>query len=327
MMMRSDDEVKLKRFLLGELSEPETERVERRLLEDDELFELTEAFEWEMLEDCALGRLPPEERERVLARLASTPQGKRRLALAGGLAEISRERARGDDETPTAEIVPFPWRRPTPAARARPWIALAAALLLALLGAWLGIRQLGDGTGSAAPATEARRTPSTPPAQAPPAEGERIAGPTARPLDELPEAPPPTAPEAPRDDSAARPAPPRRPEPAVLQLALAVLRGAGGPPRLEVPPGTERVEIQLDVTGYGDYESFDATLRDAARLEVAWRAEGIRPRRLDGGPTLVLEVPAQDLPSGRYELEVGGRPVEGAREELSFQELEVVRRP
>lgn len=313
--MRSDDEERLKRFLLGELPEPETERVERRLLEDDELFELAEALEWELLEDCALGRLAPEEEERVMARLASTPQGRRRLALAGSLAAAARERSR-ETEATTGQIVPFPRRRP-PEARARRWAALAAAVLLALLGVWLGIRQLGTGAGDAAPEMEARQAPAPPLPEPPAAEGDRLADPTPE-VPEVAEIPP---------KPPARAEPPRRSAPAVLQLALAALRGAGDLPRLEVPPGTERVEIQLDVTGYEGYEAFDAVLRDAARQEVAWRAADLHPRHLDGGTTLVLEIPAEDLPAGRYELEVGARPAEGTREELSFQELEIARRP
>src|ERR1700710_2428723 len=80
----TDDEL-LRGYLLGELPEEEAERLERRLLAEDDLFELSEALEADLLAACARGELDATERERVLRRLASSPSGRERLALARAL--------------------------------------------------------------------------------------------------------------------------------------------------------------------------------------------------------------------------------------------------
>src|SRR4051795_5122885 len=76
----TDDEL-LRSYLLGELTAEEEDAVEGRLLREDELFELSEAIEADLLAEFAQGGLTPAERERVLQRLASSPQGQERLRL------------------------------------------------------------------------------------------------------------------------------------------------------------------------------------------------------------------------------------------------------
>src|SRR5215211_3520558 len=86
-----DDEI-LRRYLLGGLEEEQADDLERRLLEDGELFELAEAVEGDLLAAAARGDLPPAERGHVLRRLAASPEGRTRLALARGLTSLGRAR-------------------------------------------------------------------------------------------------------------------------------------------------------------------------------------------------------------------------------------------
>src|SRR5689334_21850067 len=100
------DEELLYRFLLGELAEDEEEIVEQRLLQEDALFELCEAIEGDLLAASVRGELTPEENERVLARLAASPGGRTRLALA-------QEFVRAAEEIPAKPApAPLPFRRP-----------------------------------------------------------------------------------------------------------------------------------------------------------------------------------------------------------------------
>ena len=62
--------------------EEEADRLEQRLLAEDELFELAEAVEADLLAAADRGELTPAERERVQQRLAASPRGRERLALA-----------------------------------------------------------------------------------------------------------------------------------------------------------------------------------------------------------------------------------------------------
>jgi hypothetical protein len=122
----SEDEL-LRRYLLEELPQEEADELDRRLLVDDELFVLAEAVEADLLAAAARGELAPAERERVLKRLASSPQGRERLALAWALNRAA------DEEHRKADVVqfPLPTRRSWKPAL---WTAMAASLLAAVIG-------------------------------------------------------------------------------------------------------------------------------------------------------------------------------------------------
>ncbi len=113
----TDDEL-LRSYLLGELPEEEADRLEQRLLAEDELFELSEAVEADLLAACARGELAPAERERVQQRLASSPRGRERLALAHALNTLA-----GSSGRAAAPVVLFPRRAATPRPRSAgpPW--------------------------------------------------------------------------------------------------------------------------------------------------------------------------------------------------------------
>src|SRR5262245_44273053 len=81
----------LRSYLLGELPEEEVARLERRLIEDDELFDLCEAVEADLLAAADRGELTAVEKEQVRRRLASSPAGQRRFALARSLNTAARE--------------------------------------------------------------------------------------------------------------------------------------------------------------------------------------------------------------------------------------------
>ncbi len=128
--MEHDDEL-LRSYLLGELTEDEAEGLEGRLLAEDDLFELSEAVEADLLAEYAQGGLAPTERERVQRRLASSPQGRERLAMTRALRLLAAS------DPKMGSVLPFAPH----AAPARPMLsagsALAAGLLIAAGLAWL----------------------------------------------------------------------------------------------------------------------------------------------------------------------------------------------
>ena len=87
-----DDPTLLRNYHLGELTEDKVDAVERRLLADDDYFELVEAVEGDLLTDCANGALSPREHARVMRGLASSPRGRARLSASRELAILSQER-------------------------------------------------------------------------------------------------------------------------------------------------------------------------------------------------------------------------------------------
>ncbi|MEO6194504.1 MAG: hypothetical protein ABIS20_15950 [Thermoanaerobaculia bacterium] len=280
----ADDEL-LRSYLLGALPEEEADRLEQRLLAEDELFELSEAVEADLLAACARGELAPAERERVQQRLASSPRGRERLALAHALNTLA-----GSSERAAAPVLPFHPRVATPARPAFRWAALAAALLAAAGLSWYALERPHGG-------------------EAPPWVAQERPAPAS-----------PRAPEAPRG----APAPKPEPTKAVFQLALMSLRGAEAAQKLRVRTGTDIVELQIGVEGMEDLKTFHLTLRNR-KAETVWEGDGLEPVKLDGVRALVVDLPAGQIPAGTYEIQARGLTHGGEPEDLSPLEIEVVR--
>lgn len=78
----SEDEAVLVRYLLGQCSPDERDRVERRYFADDSYFELLEAVEARLNDDYAAGRLPPEEMAAFRSHYLASPRNRRQLQRA-----------------------------------------------------------------------------------------------------------------------------------------------------------------------------------------------------------------------------------------------------
>jgi hypothetical protein len=302
---RSDAEL-VRSYLLGELSAEEAERTEGRLLAEDELFELAEAVEADLLAAADRGELTPAERERVEQRLAASPGGRERLALARSLNQAARRPPQAAETA--SPVVPFRPRSPRPprSAAASPairWAALAAGVLAVSGLSWYALERPHGGESAPLIARE-RPAPAHPVAPRPPA----------------PAALPPARPAGGDEPQTAK----REPAKVVLQLALMTTRGSETVRRLDLPRGAEIVELQLGIEGMEEFKSFDVAVKDHA-AQTVWERSGIEPKTLDGVPSLVADLPADRLPSGRCEIKVQGLTPGHAPEDLSAQPIEVTR--
>src|SRR5579872_3336943 len=308
---RSDEEL-VRSYLLGELPEAEAERTEGRLLAEDELFELAEAVEGDLLAAADRGELTPEEKARVEQRLAASPGGRERRALARLLNQAANRAARPSpqtqDPTPAAQVVPFRRRSRVSSSPVVRWTALAAGLAAAAGLSWYALERPHGGESAPLIAHErpapAHPVPSRnePPAPVPP-----------------PEPATGTTGTAGEERQIAK----REPAKVLLQLALMTTRGAGSVRRLDLPRGTEIVELQIGTEGMEDFKSFDVAVKHAA--QTVWERRGIEPRTLSGVPSLVAELPAGRLPSGKCEIRVQGLTPGREPEDLSSLEVEVTR--
>ncbi len=291
--LNPSDEELVRSYLLGELPEAAADLAEGRLLAEDELFELAEAVEADLLAAADHGELTPEEKGRVEQRLAASPEGRRRLALARSLNRAARPRPQAQGPTVTAAVVPLR-RRPVvfspPAVR---WMALAAGLVAVSGLSWYALERPHGGESAALIARER------------PAPAHSVA--------------PPAGPAAAEEPQTAK----REPARVVLQLVLLTTRGSAAVRRLDLPRGTEIVELQIGTEGMEEFKSFDVAVRHAAR--TVWEKSGIEPRTLSGVPALVAELPADRLPAGKCEIKVQGLTPGRAPEDLSTQEIEVTR--
>jgi anti-sigma factor RsiW len=305
----SDDEL-LRSYFLGEMSQEEAEELEKRF-GDDELFKLAEAIESDLLAAAARGELAPAERERVLKRLASSPQGRERLAFLRAL-----NKAADEEKHATPKVVRFPDRAPA-SRRVAQWVIALAASLLVITGLiWYEISKQNSIEAQLPAGQQAQGQSNVVLPKSP--EEQPVAGPV-RPVPAVP------------DQMAGKE---ERPVPetvkpigrVLLQLALAEQRDgavAGLLKTLHMTPDIGVVELQLNVAGFEELESFNVALRNKEQNTI-WQKNGLKPRSLNGGLALVLEVPAEKLAAaGRYEVHIQGVPAEGETEELSL-EFEVV---
>lgn len=290
-----DDDVLVRRYLLGELGEGERETVEQRLLADDDFFELTEAVEGDLLAACVRNEVGPAERERIIRRLASSRTGHARLALAQALNHF------GDTRTVTQTMRtfadPLPFRRPEPM-RHRPTVVrfatMAASLAAAVLAVVLVAPKVPKGTG----ATLVTRISG-------PIQVHKAAPPAPRPAQKLASAntstPSPQATEH-------TPARPPRPAPVVLLLALSTLRSEGQPASepLRIRHSDQTVEIRMPISEQEPYRSYRVTVTDAATGSEVWSGEA-RPRTAGGERAIVVSLKAAAvLRAGRIEVELSG---------------------
>lgn len=162
-----DDEL-LRSYLLGKLPDEDADRLEERLLADENLFDLAEAVELDLLAAADRGGIKPAEREEILRKLAASPRGRERLALARSLNILA------DEKAVERTVVPFPRRAPSFPPPAIHWMALAASLTMVVglgLFAWIN-----RGNAPVAPVTISHRgqtpaptpQPSPTPSPAPP---------------------------------------------------------------------------------------------------------------------------------------------------------------
>jgi uncharacterized membrane protein YccC len=290
----------LRSYLLGELDEAEADALEIRLLQDDALFELAEAVEEDLLAAWARGDLTVDAGQKVVRRLAASPRGRARLALAEGLTSQAQALPRAP--------LPFRPRVPRVEHPVFRFAAMAAGVLVTAGGVWLALQTAHPGN-----APLANRLPSPLPKTMP-------APPSSPPPEQTPSAQIAAKPSA-------KPAPRRPPLVAVVfELALSTTRSAEQHhPVMTIPAGTRQVEIQLPLDeGLGDsFKTYRAAVLDAASGAEVWSQESLTPRAGKDGPLVVLSLPAAKLPEGLYQVDLRGHGEDGALELVGLPSFEV----
>lgn len=255
--------LRARRYLLGLAAESERAGLEDEYLRDEDALDRIEAAEDELIEDYLADQLSPEER-RAFERdyLASAPH-RHRVEVIRRLQEEAGRR-RGADVAPIATPLPTvsTLRRP-----AWPWIALAAAVSLAVAGSlWLA-RSDEDAPASAS------RSPGVSEPESPAAT--------------------PSQPPAPRN-------PPGSGSVLAISLSpIAVRAGADRAP-VVVPDGTEALDITLEGdAGDGPALRGSASIQTVGGVQV-WRGEISAGNDLAPGAIGRVRVPATSLPIDDY---------------------------
>lgn len=82
MALNNDDQAQMREYLLGKLSDEEQQKIEERLMVEDELLDEFEASKDEVIEDYHAGELTQNERHWLEAHFLASPEGRERYLFA-----------------------------------------------------------------------------------------------------------------------------------------------------------------------------------------------------------------------------------------------------
>lgn len=320
-----------RRYLLGRLPEEERDALELRLLTDDDTYRAVLAAEDELLDAYARGELSAADRRAFDEHLRPQPDLAERLSFARALqaygAEAASPQSAGWSDRLAAWLTSLV---PAPAPALRLATAGLAVVLLATAG-WLAwhsaelsrqVDELQAERGAlagerrdlmasrdrladelaAARAAAADRHAST----------EELAAARAR-VDEL---------ETELESARRQRVEPRR-EPVTASFLLALATRSAGTPELSLPAAADVVRLQLDTAGDDAYfDAFRVRLQGADGAQV-WSRAGLAADATTG--TVDVELPAELLPSGHYEVLLEGLGGDRQRELVGAYEFDVKR--
>jgi len=277
-------------YLLGQLPEAETERLDELSITDDECALRIRAVEHDLVDAFARGELEGVVLEQFRASYLTNPSRRASIRFAEALQSI-------DDRSGSAPTSASGGWHTTLARATRSWalrLATAASVLLATTSLWLALdnRTLRERVTS-----DGRRHDQ----QLRAAEA-RVAD-TSRRL-------------------SAEPTPPLH---AVATLVLAPqLRGGRHLPTLTLTSGSRDVAIQLDLEPV-DYPSYGATLVASIDNRVLWRSDRLVARTVNDRQRIDLALPAAVLSPRSYLIRVSGVPARGPSEIVGEYRFNVVR--
>lgn len=330
-------------YLLGRLPDDEQVRIEEHAFSDRRYLQNIEAVESDLIDEYVRGGLSAEERKQFENRFLASRERQQKVEFARALAHVAgasvaTEEAGAHVALPQLRV---PWWKSlfAPAGNRRPafGFAMAAASLLIVMGlSWLIIQT------SRQRAELARLRAEQQSQQERQAELERQAAQERERNEEL--ATQLKREQQGREQSEAevrrlqqeldRPAPPRKeeaPAPSYATIASLILlpgvsRGAQGErQQLVLPRGARLARLQIGLEPTDEYKSFRVELSTRAGRVVLNR-DNMRPRQTRAGRALILELPANALDAGEYELSLKGINDAGRVEDVGYYYFSVLKK-
>jgi len=281
----------IRKYLLGQLPESETERLDEQSIADDECAELVRAVEYDLADAFVRGELHGTELEYFRARFMTTSRRREAVRFAEALQSLAVPS--GQPRVPE----PSHGERPAGGPRWTRWLLVAAVFVLAMASAWQAfdnraLRARLAGAESAREALERDRQRRDADASQRRATVQPSAGAEQTPL-------------------------------ATLVLAPQ-LRGASRVPTLALTGSSGDLVVRLDLEPV-DYPAYTAMLLTATGTREAWRADQLSARSIGGQKTLDLHLPVTVLSPQEYVIRVSGVPARGALEIVGEYRFAVVR--
>jgi hypothetical protein len=342
-----DDDLMIK-YLLGEASEQEQSRLEEEYFADDALFEQLLAAEDDLIDSYVRGDLSSHEHKLFERSFLTSHRRRERVELARGLRRaISTELAAAgehllneEQKSAVGEDKAMWWRSLLAALSGKnPTLGFAlAALLFVVLGAAsvLLLQQRHEDRRLASSPAVPQQKDVPPQLAAPdgaadqtPNNSKQETSPRNSPAQELTAKPQqPRVKEGanyhvPRHDDGAKQLSPR-PIIASFVLAPGLSRDINEASNLAVPPGTDRLRLQLNFVD-DNYSAYRAVLETAEGKKI-WSQSALKSRSGDSGNAVVLTLPADLLKDGDYILTLGGVTPRQEIEDVSEYSFRIVRK-
>ena len=99
MALSDHDQTRIREYLLGNLTEEEQQKIEERLMVEDDLFEELEISKGELIEEYRSDELPRKERSWFEQNYLATPEGRQRYAFAAALECVMQPSAQPERPT------------------------------------------------------------------------------------------------------------------------------------------------------------------------------------------------------------------------------------
>lgn len=309
-MRKTNDEILLRRYFLGDLPQGVRVRLEDRYLVDVELFEELLAAENDLIDAYVRGELTEAETQQFEMEYLKSPERRDRLDFARALSQVS---ALGD-ETLTSQRGSL-WKKIWAALSIRhgipQWVLAAAVVVIVASGSWLLVlnKRLRDGLEHAqAGQAELRREEN--------ALRQQIAESKGTPKDQVHENQ--------QGSDVAKLEPPMGLE-MTLRLTPGIARSTGIPPKtLDLSPPISQVRLQL-MLDRGDYQTYEAVLLTADGKELS-RERELKIQPMGGSTVVALRIPAQSIDAGDYIVRLTGRTADGGDEDVAAYSFRVLRR-
>jgi hypothetical protein len=92
MALNNNDQARVREYLLGRLSHEEEEKIEERLMVDDEFFEVLEISKGEILEEYSAGELSQTDRKSFEEGYLASPEGRKRFTFSVALDRLRQRK-------------------------------------------------------------------------------------------------------------------------------------------------------------------------------------------------------------------------------------------
>ena len=298
-MRKTNDEILMRRYYLGDLLQEERVRLEGRYLADVEVFEELLAAENDLIDAYVRGELTEAERQQFAVGYLKSPEGRERLDFACALSQVS---------VLAKEAVPAQknslWKNMQAAfsvqQRMPQWALAAAAVSIAVSGSWLLVenQRLRDGLQQAKAAQAGLRREGD-------ALRQQIAGFEGNPRAQVQENQ--------QGSEIAKLQTPVGPE-MTLRLTPGIARGFGAAPKtLVLLPTTSWLRLQLMLDRDED-KTYEAVLLTADGKEVS-RGRDLRIQSMGGSTVVAWRIPAQSIQAADYIVQLTGQPAAGMIQE------------